>query len=132
MAKVDLYNNILVVKGINPAVYDDSQNGPAHDLQGFESAVIIIQSGTITNGTHTFSLEESDDNADWDAVDPNFVQGTLPVLTFAAGSDSVTRIGYVGMKRYIRVVVTVTGAPNVGGLYGTSCVKGNPHSAPTV
>jgi hypothetical protein len=132
VAKMDLYNNAIASKGINPAVYDATQNGPSHDLQGFESANILVQWGTITDGTHTFSLEESDDNATWGAVGADYIQGTMPTLTFAGGSDSIRRVGYVGSKRYIRVVVTVTGMPMTGGLYGTACFKADPHSAPTV
>lgn len=91
-----------------------STNGSAVDLDGKLRAKVVINSGTITNGTHTPSIEGSDDGSTgWAAVDSTEIIGTLAAIS----SSATQTVGYIGSKRYIRVVITVSGAPATGGIY---------------
>ncbi|MFW1676448.1 hypothetical protein ACFVYJ_01520 [Pontibacter sp. JAM-7] len=121
----DLKSNIGVVQSIAPAAITSTTEGAGVDLQDYGSAVVVFHPGTITDGTHTPTVEESDDNSSFSAVATADLQGTLAALT----SDTVQRVGYKGTKRYIRAVSTVAGA-STGGVYGAEVVVGNPAVGP--
>lgn len=107
---------------VNPSVVyngdlaaDTAQATEGLDLQeqvGVAFFVNIPTAGAIT-------LEESDDNATWNTVTAEYVvaenDGDSGV-TFIA--DHVGKIGYEGLKRYVRAVVVaeaaVTGAVVIG------------------
>lgn len=125
MATVDLYNNLSVATTLAPAARTASENGAAVDLQGYEGAMIAAIVGTITDGTHTLTVQESDDGSTWSDVAAENLQGSFTNLA----SDTNQKVGYHGTKRYIRVNVTVSGAAN-GGAYSVAVVRGNPRKAP--
>jgi hypothetical protein len=116
----DLKSNIDLVQSLSPAVTTATTNGAGVDLQGFGSAVVVFHPGAITDGTHTPSVEESDDDAAYATVAAADLQGTLAVLA----DDTIQRVGYIGTKRYVRAVSTVAGA-TTGGVYGAEVVRGN-------
>jgi hypothetical protein len=74
--------------------------------------------GTITDGTHTPKLQESDDNATFTDVAAGDLEGTFAVL--ATGVNQ--HVGYKGRKRYLRAVITVAGA-TTGGIYGAAIIR---------
>lgn len=137
MAKVDLKNNQQVCLGISATLSGTTPSkGNICDLQGFEGATLFLLNGTVTDaGTasgFSFEVQESDDTADanFTAVADADLIGLESALTVTSDSaDDVINgsIGYVGAKRYIRVVATgTTGtAAYVGGVW----VKGAPVSA---
>lgn len=129
MATVDLYNNLSAATTLAPAVRTESANGTGVDLQGYEGALVIVQAGTVTDGTHTIEVQESIDNSTFTAVSDGDLQGTEPAIT-SSNDEAVYEIGYRGTKRYIRAVVTVTGSPSTGGVYGALVVRGNPRKYP--
>ena len=98
---------------IGPAAYNSTVNGSGVNLGSWNSNAIILQVGTITDGTHTPKVEESDDNSAWNDVDAEDLIGTLAELA----SDTNQQVSYVGDKQYVRVTVTVAGA-TTGGVYG--------------
>jgi hypothetical protein len=118
----DMYNSINAAPTLSPAARTISANGVGVDLQGFEGALVLIQTGVITDGTHVFEVQESDDNATFTAVADADLQGTEPSVG-ATDDDKVYRIGYLGTKRYVRTVSTATGT-TTGGVYGASVVRG--------
>lgn len=126
----DLYNMIALAISLAFAARTASANGSGVDLQGHEGAVVEITTGTITDGTHTFEVQESDDNATFTAVADADLLGSEPAIV-AADDNVVKKIGYRGTKRYLRVAVVVTGAPATGGVYGATIIKGFPRHAPT-
>jgi hypothetical protein len=116
-------------------------NGDASvDLQFYEGALIIVASGTITDGTlYTFELKESTDDSTFTAVaDADMVAGgpasTDVEPSFAAADDNhVHWFYYKGECRYIRVdLSTVTGSPSTGGHFIGIVVKQAPRHAPAV
>ena len=114
-----------VAEAIAPAAYTADANGTGIDLQGYDAAMVVFHPGTITDGTHTPKVQESDDNSTWNDVAAADQEGTLSALA----NNTVQRVGYKGAKRYVKAVVTVTGATS-GGVYGAEVVRGLPDIAP--
>ncbi len=92
------------------------------------SAMAVIVAGTITDGTFTFELQDSDNNSSYTAVADAFIDGTEPVLQ-AANSDTVTVLGYKGTRKYLRVAV-VSAATTTGGVVGALIVASGAYRAP--
>jgi hypothetical protein len=86
------------------------------DLGEARTAEVIVNAGTVTDGTHAIEVQESDDNTTFTAVAASDLLGSLPDLT-ASNDAQVHEVGYIGHKRYLRVVSTVSGA-TTGGVYG--------------
>ena len=103
----DLRNNIESGLSLVPAARNATANGTGIDLQGYEGALAVVCVGALTDGTHTFSLEHSDVlGSGYTAVTAVDMLGS-----FVAGTaSSIQSVGYIGMKRYLRVVQTVAGA----------------------
>ncbi|HXF71505.1 MAG TPA: hypothetical protein VNO79_02715 [Actinomycetota bacterium] len=124
----DLYNEISVAQSLAPAARTASANGAGVDLQGFDAAVVVVETGAITDGTHTIQVEESADNSTFTAVADADLQGTEPAIG-AADDNKVYEIGYMGTKRWLRVSVTVSGATS-GGVYAAHVVRGRARKLP--
>ncbi|MEW5921573.1 MAG: hypothetical protein AB1796_11640 [Bacillota bacterium] len=125
MANRELVGRVKVMQTLTPAARTASANGTGVDLQGFEAVAVAITPGTITDGTHTPVVQESDDNVTFTNVAAGSLQGSLSNIA----SNAVQEIGYIGNKRYIRVAVTVAGA-TTGGVYGAAVVCGRSRSMP--
>jgi hypothetical protein len=121
----DLKSNLDFVASFAPAARTASANGTAVDLAGFNASLILINAGTITDGTHTPKLQESDDNSTFTDVDSSDLLGSFAALT----SNSIQKVGYIGNKRYLRAVVTVSGA-TTGGVYAATIVRGEASKYP--
>jgi hypothetical protein len=98
-----------VVRLINPKAFTSTTNGSALDLQGVVANAINFVPGTWTDGTHTPKLQESNDNSTWTDVTAANQVGTLTAIS-SAGSAVVQQVSYIGSARYVRPVVTVSGA----------------------
>lgn len=126
------YDNLLVKRALSPAARTATANGitidRAEDNSMFQDLLFVIESGTVTDGTHTVTVEESDDGTAWSAVAADKLQDTGPAIV-AADDDKVWGIGYLGLKRYVRIVVTVAGA-TTGAIIGAIAVLANPRHAP--
>lgn len=125
----DLYNHVGAVNSIAPATHTASATGAGIDLQGFEGAVVMVAVGTWTDGSHTFEVQESGDNSTFAAVADADLQGSEPVVDGADDDATVYKIGYLGTKRYVRVVATVSGT-TTGAVYGASVLKGYARKQP--
>jgi hypothetical protein len=103
---------VPLLRSANAAV-----NGTGVDLTGtgnfFRSAMLLVIAGAITDGTHTFKLQESDDNSSFSDVAAGDLSGSLTAVT-TANASSVQRQSYTGSKRYLRAVVTTAGATTGG------------------
>lgn len=125
----DMTNKVLVKQSLAPAARTATANGTSVDLQGYEAALIEIQSGARTDGTHTYSLQESDDDTTFTNVAAGDLIGTLPAVAAAGDANKAFQASYIGNKRYIRVVVTVAGA-TTGAVGGASVVLGSGRHMP--
>ncbi|MET3578216.1 hypothetical protein ABID19_001233 [Mesorhizobium robiniae] len=124
----DLANNLGAVLALSPAVQAATIKGVAVDLLGFESAMLVVNTGAIVGaGDYTARLQESDTTTDADFVDvtaPKLI-GALPASLTA---DGAFKQGYIGTKRYIRVVVTKNSGTSIAA--GAVVVKGRARSKP--
>ena len=142
----DLSNNIATAVSIKNAVKTAAENGTGVDLQGYEGATVIVDVGaegdTLSSSVHfEVSLEHSDDNSTFtDVTQSDITNGTIAADgiwlkidgTGTAGTSgnpdstgTVTQVGYVGGKRYIRGVIAKTGTHSNGTPIGLMVVKGN-------
>lgn len=125
MPNQDLVSRIAPVASLRPAARTASANGSGVDLANFNSCAVVIAAGTITDGTHTPKLQESDDNSSFSDVAAADLQGTFAAI--ATNTDQ--EVGYIGLKRYVRAVSTVSGA-TTGGVYAIYVVKGHARNMP--
>jgi hypothetical protein len=104
---------------ISPAAHAATATGSGVDLQAFEAATVVLNVGTITDGTHTPKLQESADNSTFTDVAAADQLGSLVALV----SSTNQKVSYIGGQRYLRVVSTVSGA-TTGGVYSALVVTG--------
>ena len=139
----DLSNNIELGNSIINAVKTDAENGSGIDLQGFEEATAVVSvgaEGDTLSGSVYFevSLEHSDDNSTYtDVVQADIVNGTIAAggiwlkLDGTTGGDPDTtggqwQVGYVGGKRYVRLVLAKAGTHSTGTPISGMIVKSRP------
>jgi hypothetical protein len=143
----DLTHNIVVSNSIINAVKTAAANGTGVDLKGFEEATAIVDvgaEGDTLSGSVYFevSLEHSDDDSTYtDCVQADVINGTIAAggiwlkLDGTTGGDPDTaggdwQIGYVGGKRYLRLVLAKTGTHTNGTPISGVIVKSRPRVAP--
>jgi hypothetical protein len=118
---------------------------------GNNGLVFVVDSGVITDGTHTFGLQDQIDGATWNTVAAPFVQTPAAqssnAFVAATPSGTILKFGYLGNpnvgtdanstqsgspanKVLVRLVDTVTGAPATGGYYGAIAILGYPFNEP--
>lgn len=103
---IDLKNNADFVQSLAPAARTSAGNGTGVDTANYNGVVAVFECGALTDGTHTPVMQESDDNSAWSDVAAGSLIGTLAVMT----ANTVQKVGYLGIKRYVRCKYTVTGA----------------------
>jgi len=135
--KRSVYNHVRAKASLAIAARTTATNGTAVDrmLSGasganewHQSVMLLVHTGTITDGTHVITLEVSDDNSSWAAAATGDVQGTLPTIA-ATDDDKLYEVGYTGTKRYLRAVTTPSGTTS-GGVYGAVILLGFPNTLP--
>ena len=139
----DLSNNIGLGNSIINAVKTAAENGSGIDLQGFEEATAVVSvgaEGDTLSGSVYFevSLEHSDDDSTYtDCVQADIVNGTIDAggiwlkLDGTTGGDPDTaggqwQVGYVGGKRYVRLVLAKAGTHSTGTPISGLIVKSRP------
>lgn len=147
MADYDLKSNIKTVSLITPDVYAADNTPVVLDTLGFKSVTIPINVGiggitfTTTNKVE-FVLTASDDNVTYAAVNADDVI-MPPGQTFGAGGIlrsliaakaaadvEVPSYGYVGKKRYLRLLADFSGTHGTGTKMSATAILGHPMSAP--
>ena len=143
----DLTHNIVVGNSIINAVKTAAANGTGIDLKGFEEATAIVSVGaegdTLSSSVYfEISLEHSDDDSTYtDVTQSEIVNGTIDAggiwlkLDGTNGGDPDTaggqwQLGYVGGKRYVRLVLAKTGTHSNGTPISGMIVKSRPRVAP--
>jgi hypothetical protein len=87
----------------------------------FRSLQFVISAQTITDGTHTATVQEcATPLGVYTAVDPGRVQGVLPVLT-STNSNNLFAFGVHHTLRYVQLVITSAGT-TTGGLFSAIAV----------
>ncbi len=120
-------NKLAVATSIAPAgARTTSTNGSSVDLQSVNKALVAFVPAAITDGTHTPKLQESSDNSTFTDVAAGDQDGTLAALA----ANTIQTVAYIGTKRYIRAVITVTGSPATGGIYGAVVITNSREKQP--
>lgn len=126
----DGISNLALVATVAPAVQTATVKGTAVDLQGYGSATAIINTGAIAgSGKFTATLQESDTTTDGDFADvaaADLLGDAFPSAGLAA--TTVYKQGYIGTKRYLRVVLTLVSGTSIAA--GAVIALGHPASAP--
>jgi hypothetical protein len=130
----DLHSEIKIASVITPtagAAAGASTVGSIIDTLGFESFEYVIQTGTITTGTFSLTLQEADDvgfTVGVQAVPAANLLGASPTW-IVSDDNQVRRVGIIGKKRFQRL--TLVGASTPVGAFSACAILGNPGSAPT-
>lgn len=124
----DSFSDFGVVASLAPAVVSATTKGAHADLQGFNSALVVVNTGAVAgDGDYVIALQESATTTDGDFTDvaAKDLLGTLPATLEA---NKAYKQGYVGNKRYIRAVITKTGGTSIAA--GAVIVVGNAALSP--
>lgn len=134
----DSYNNVGVVEAIAPAILSADNTPAAIDLDGFNAALLVLSIGvggiTFTSANKIeFVLTHSDDNSAYTKVTAadllgvgTVENGVIKALTVAKSASSVDRIGYIGGKRYLKLLADFSGTHGTGTGISAVVVKGHP------
>jgi len=146
----DIFNHIKPIQVVPSMLLIDAASPAAVEksLAGFNSAVILIDNGAKPigdTGTITLKLEHADDSAVFDVagtyneVEAIDVQGVTPstgtgivfTLATAAQVAAITKIGYVGGKKWLKFTLAENDANSTGTQISVVLVKGNALDLPT-
>ncbi|HDZ73495.1 MAG TPA: hypothetical protein ENH55_12145 [Aurantimonas coralicida] len=126
----DFSRDIKAEQALAPAIRVGSATGGGVDRLGFEALTFAIHAGDWTDGTHTVSADHSDDGTTWESIPADQIIGAFPVVSAVGAENTITMVGYIGDRRYVRAKSTVTGSPVTGAAIGISVLLGRAHSRP--
>lgn len=108
---------------------DTTTNGVEVDLKGFHSATFFIQAGTVTDGTYTPVIQESDTSGSYSGsvADADLIGTEAAAAVTTTGE--VTKVGYIGSKRYVRLNIAST-STSTGGNVGAIAILGYASDTP--
>jgi len=133
MATRDIKNGLSVVNTLAPLIRTVTPTGAWVDTREFDSAMFVTHVGAGTDGLVTFTAQDADatDQSDAAAIAAANLEGTFvnadADASPATGLNTITRVGYKGAKRYLRIVATISGAPGTGVNFGVQVVLGHAH-----
>lgn len=111
----DITNGLDLKRAVSPQAARTDNTAivsTACDLRGYDGAMLAINIGanTDTNATFAVLFEDSDDNSTFAAVADEYLNGTEALASFQFDDDNELRkIGYSGIKRYVRATITPSG-----------------------
>lgn len=138
----DMHSGVKAVTAIAAATLAADNTPPAVDLQGFNAAEILLAIGaggitfSATNKIE-FVMTHSDDDSTYENVTVDDVlgvesvtDGIVKALTAAHAAAASYRLGYVGGKRYIKLLADFSGTHGTGTPIAAVALLGQPHDAP--
>jgi hypothetical protein len=132
---ITAYNGTLVQQALaqGAAFTTGAHVGLAVDTglfgNNFRSLQFVIVAATITDGTHTATVQECATVAGtYTVVDPTRTQGVLPALV-AANSNNLFAFGVHHTLRFVQLVITSAGT-TTGGVFSAVAVGGNATKGP--
>lgn len=138
----DISKNLGVMFALAPAVYEDSNTPAAIDIGNFAAAILVLAIGvggiTFTaDNKIVFKLTHSVDNSTYEAVAQEDVKGVtvgeggvVKSLVAAHAAASVTKVGYHGGRRYLKLLAEFSGTHATGTPIAAVVVAGEPYVAP--
>lgn len=134
----DLVTSIHPLRAISPQAVTDNTAlvGQVIDRQGYDSLTFVIATGTLADADATFAvaLEHGDQAnlSDATTVSAPDLIGTAGDAGFNFADDDKTRkIGYQGVRRYVRVRITPTNNSAAANVCAVA-VLAHPHVTPAV
>lgn len=130
----------VVVQGLNAIVVNNTSEGTgsAVDLQGFEGAIMVFNVGvaldTLSGAVYgTFQFQECDTTSGGSFTDiaaADLLGGDNDVVIDISTEDEVIIYrNYIGAKRYVRLLATITGTHTNGWPISGCIVKMFPRHA---
>lgn len=138
----DLFNHLKAVSLLDPIAVATTQTITDIDLAGYNSCVLLIACGldASMSASHkiVFVLSDSNDGTTYTAVEDadmlgitGITSGTiLSIDNVNTEDNSLSMFGYVGGKRYLQLVGTVTGTTDPPVFIGL--IKGHPLDVPVL
>lgn len=138
----DIVHSLGLTALIAPAVLAADSVPAAADLLGFNSAAIAIHVGApgITfTGTNKidFVLTHSDDGVNFTPVEAADVQnadvlagGIVATLRAAIAGPTIIKVGYIGDRRYLKLLADFSGTHSTGTAISALLIKGNAVNRP--
>jgi len=142
----DLYSHIKPIQVIPPMLLLDAASPAAVEksIAGFNSAVIIIDNAAKPvgdTGTITLKLEHADDTtfdvagayanvAAADILGATPSSGIIFTLATAAQAAAITKIGYIGGKKWLKFTLAENDSNATGTQISVTMIKGHPLDAP--
>jgi hypothetical protein len=133
----DLYTKIVPVLAFGPVALAADNTPAAIDLAGFHSAVIELGVGIggitfdATNKVE-FVVTHSDDNSSYANVTDadmlgvtGITGGIIKSLVAAHAAAAVYRYGYIGNKRYLKILADFSGTHGTATPLFAQVIKGN-------
>ena len=118
---------ILNALDIQTISSDTTTNGEIIDLQNYDACLFVFQTGTLTDGDYTVLIQEGDaaNLSDAAAVADSDLTATEASVSFTADTDdnAISKIGYLGTKRYVRFNVVSTSTSS-GAVVGATAILG--------
>ena len=132
----DLLNQIHIKRAISPVSVADNtaQTSEVVDLQGFDSCTFVIATGSLADADATFTVEVQEcdtSGGSYTAVANADLVGTEALASFIFSDDNKCfKVGYVGAKRYVKIVITPAANASAG-LLSCVAILGHPNVSPT-
>lgn len=141
MRQYDLHNNVKRVFSVIPQTVGTTgtgRTGKVVDRAGCQGVEFMIDYGpvTATNATFTVTCKEGDvtgtmtsiADANLLGLEANASVGQAATRTSGVSKNTIRRIGYIGVRRYVECDIKST--VTAGAIVSTSVLLGNPNSAP--
>lgn len=138
----DIHSGMTARVAIAASTYSATTAPPAVDLQGFNTAEIVVnigEGGIVFSNTNKveFILTHSDDGSTFAPVTAKDVLGIAAVTdgivkTLAADHPTAAayRLGYVGTKRYLKLQAKFSGTHGTGTALAAVVIAGEGHDSP--
>ncbi|WP_339862354.1 hypothetical protein [Paremcibacter congregatus] len=139
----DIHSNMNVATLIGTAALSADNTPAAVDMQGYAAGEVIINvgiGGITFSGTNKveFKLTHSDDDTTYTAVADSDVLGVTSVgaggivksLVAAHAAAAGYRVGYIGGKRYLKLLADFSGTHGAATPIGAVVIQGHAHSQP--
>lgn len=111
----DIMNGLDLKRAISPQAARTDNTAivsTTANLKGYDACMLAINIGANTDANATFAvlIEDSDNDSDYTAVSDDYLNGTEALAGFQFDDDNELRkIGYLGIKRYVRATITPSG-----------------------
>lgn len=131
-----LYNEVITRVTLAPAARTNGtatgttidRADPTGGTDSTTTALVVVVTGAITDGSHAVAVQDSDDGSSWSAAATTDLVGTVPTIS-STDDNTVFEVGYQGPKRYLRVNVVTSGATS-GGIFGAVVILGGAGRTP--